>query len=158
MNKLNLGVRMKEIYSKYGKNIIIAIFCLFFGVDQGVDIYNKVSPENVSVIEAGEIAIAEAIRPVIRDVVQEEVGGITADIELIKSDIKALKDFNEKQITNNAISAYSKILTIEDLENSPLKKVSITEGLLLPSCYDILYTMDMERTKLFYDYLIEDSH
>ena len=156
MNKklLDTGEKMKNFLGKYGKHLIIFVLSLFIGVDKTVDIAGKINAEDVGVVEAGEIAIVEALRPMIEDVVSTELQGVNASIILLSDDITELKNYNVRQITNNAIAAYSKVYTIEDLEDSPLKKVSITDGLLLESCYDILFAIDSERTKLFYDYLI----
>lgn len=124
----------------WGKVLIIVMGLLLSGsvgmnlsIDRGVDI--------------SDIAI-EAFRDVVIDVVKEE-------IKPLKQDILDLKQSDIDDKTGRAISAYSKVFTIDDLKNSPEKRFSITQGLKLKSCYNILLTMDRERTILFYDYLIE---
>jgi len=153
----NLGEKMDNFLNKYGKVALIVVLSLILGVDQAVEVAKGFASDEVSVLEAGEVALAEALRPVITEVVKAEIREMKEDIQGVSEDIGELKEYNVKQITNNAIAAYTKVFTIEDLEASPLKKVSITDGLMLDSCYDILYAIDMERTKVFYDYLIRDA-
>lgn len=169
--KINLGEKMnKEFMKKILIYVAVALFSamtgnvLPIGSNGDIDLSKLIESsvdENGNVTES---VIGQALRPTIESVVNKSLEPVIDDVSSIKDDLSdvkyevgSLKDYNVKQVTNNAIAAYDKVKTIEDLNASPLKKVSITDGLMLDSCYDILYAIDMERTKMFYDYLIRDA-
>ena len=144
---------MENFIKKYGKVILITVLSLILGVDQAMEIGAKIAPEEVGVIEAGETALAEALKPIISEIVQEELKPIIEKQEEISTNISLLNQQREKEITSRAVAAYSKVFTIEDLKNSPEKKTSIELGLQLESCKEILMSIDLERTQIFYNYL-----
>jgi hypothetical protein len=113
----------------------------------------------------GDIAVPQVVidqfKESVVEVIHSEVPGMIKpmadDVIGLKKDLADLKQNNIDDKTGRAITAYSKVFTIDDLKNSPEKRFSITQGLELDSCYNILFTMDRDRTVLFYKYLIEDS-
>lgn len=135
---------MKEFLktNRVAISVILTMLLTLAGVKMpiGTDI-----GDNQQLLQEG---LTEILRPMIQEVVKEE-------LECIKIEITELKNYNIEEITGRAVSAYSKVFTIEDLNDSPEKRFSITQGLKLDSCKTILMAIDRERTLMFYDYLIE---
>lgn len=153
----------KELGKKILIYVAIAIFSamtgniLPIGNNGNIDLSILVESSTDQYGKVTESILSQALRPMMETVMEEGLEPILEAQGNLRDDVAGLIKSNEAEITARAVGAYTKVFTIEDLNDSPEKRYSITAGLNLESCYDTLLIIDRERTKMFYNYLIRDA-
>ena len=94
-------------------------------------------------------AINYTINKSIDNSLDEHLKPMQEMIESINSDVSELKHKSECELKERAVAAYSKIETVEDLNNNPSNMINIKMGLTDDDTRSLLMTLDKDRTLLF---------
>lgn len=141
----------KSVLQKIG----VIIMGILLSGSVGFNISSFKVKSNVDVTKIVVDQFEKSVIKVIKTEVPLMIKPMADDVSDLKDGLADLTQGGIDDKTGRAISAYSKVFTIDDLKNSPEKRFSIAQGLEIPSCYETLINIDHDRTILFYNYLIK---
>lgn len=75
----------------------------------------------------------------------------------VNDTVERIEQMKISEIIDRGVAAYNKCKTVEDLESSTQNGMSIKIALRTPQAREILYMIDHERTRIFFEYFYPEG-